>query len=549
MNSRTNLFSLLVLASLNWSTIGSASPIDSYPRQPGIDAIHYTFRVTLRDDTDSVGAEADIFIRFLHDGVTELALDLTEISETNDGKGMTVSEVTSENGPVQWEHEADRLRMTLSDAPEQGELRKFTVRYSGIPAAGLKIGPNKYEERTFFSVNWPNKARQWLPMIDHPYDKATSEFIVTAPIHYQVVANGLLQEEMDLGDGQRRTHWRQSVPIPSWLNALGVARFSSRHFGSVNGIPLQTWTFHQDREAGIATFDVPTRQAMTFFIEHIGPYSYEKLANVEAMGVGGGMEHASAIFYGAGAVKMEPATGLVTHEIAHQWFGNSVTESDWDDVWLSEGFATYLTLLATEHYRGRDAFVAGLERSKERVWSGEEKDPEETVVHDNLSDMGEVLSGLQYQKGAWILHMLRWEIGTENFWTGIREFYRRYRDSTASTADLVRLMEEISGQELSWFFDQWLHRTPSPSLEGSWHYASASGEVEIELEQTQPGAPYRLNLEIGIRETDADVPRIEVIRMTEKRQRVRLAVEGEPRSVALDPNTWMLVRAVFRKQN
>ncbi len=294
---------------------------------------------------------------------------------------------------------------------------------------------------------------------------------------------------------------------------------------------------------------VRTRQAMTFFIEHIGPYPYEKLANVEAAGMGGGMEHASAIFYGARSVTMEPATGLVTHEIAHQWFGNSVTESDWDDVWLSEGFATYLTLLSTEHYQGRDAFVAGLERSRERVWSGEEKDPEETVVHDNLSDMGEVLSGLQYQKGAWILHMLRWEIGTEHFWTGIREYYRRYRDSTASTADLVRLMEEISGQELSWFFDQWLHRTPSPSLEGSWRYDSASGGVEIALEQTQPGAPYRLNLEIGIREADADVPRVEVIRMTEKQQRFRLAVEAEPRSVSLDPNTWVLVKADFQQQN
>jgi aminopeptidase N len=91
----------------------------------------------------------------------------------------------------------------------------------------------------------------------------------------------------------------------------------------VNGIPLQTWTFHQDREAGIATFDVPTRQAMSFFSEHIGPYPYEKLANVEAAGMGGGMEHASVIFYGARSVTMEPATGLVTHEIAHQWFGNS----------------------------------------------------------------------------------------------------------------------------------------------------------------------------------------------------------------------------------
>lgn len=559
MNRRTKLFSLLVLAPLAWGAMGSTllpsgemgsiPPIDTYPRQPGIDAVHYVFRVKLRDDTDHIAAETEVSIRFRQEGVTEFLLDLTSASEADGEKGMTVSEVTSGGGPVQWVHEADRLRITLADAPAKGELRRFTVRYGGVPADGLKIGPNRYGDRTFFSVNWPNKARQWLPMIDHPYDKATSEFIVTAPVHYQVVANGLLQEETTLGDGQRRTHWKQSVPIPSWLNALGVARFSSRHFGSFNGIPLQTWVFYQDREAGIASFEVPTRQALAFFSERIGPYPYEKLANVEAAGMGGGMEHASVIFYGARSVTMEPATGIVTHEIAHSWFGDSVTESDWDDVWLSEGFATYLTLLATEHYQGRDAFVAGLKRSRERVWSGEERDPEETVVHDNLSDMSQVLSGLQYQKGAWILHMLRWEIGTEDFWAGIREYYRRYRDSTATTADLVRVMEEISGRELDWFFDQWLHRTPSPALEGSWRYDASSGQVEIELVQTQPGDSYTLNLEIGISEAGAGNPRIEVIRMTEKRQHFQLAVEREPRTVILDPNTWALIRASFRKGN
>ena len=382
-------------------------------------------------------------------------------------------------------------------------------------------------------------------MIDHPYDKATSEFIVTAPIHYQVVANGLLQEETDLEDGHRRTHWKQSVPIPSWLNAIGVARFSSRHFGSVNGIPLQTWVFYQDREEGIATFEVPAREAMAFFMEAIGPYAYEKLANVEAAGMGGGMEHASVIFYGARSVTMEPATGLVTHEIAHQWFGNSVTESDWDDVWLSEGFATYLTLLSTEHYRGREAFVDGLHRSRESVWSGEARDPTETVVHDNLSDMGEVLSGLQYQKGAWILHMLRWKIGTENFWTGIREYYRRYRDSTATTDDLVRVMEEVSGQELSWFFDQWLHRTPSPALEGSWAFDASSGQVEIDLTQTQPGEPYTLHLEVGISGSEGADARVEVLEMTQKEEQFMVPAGAAPQSVTLDPNTWALIRATF----
>jgi aminopeptidase N len=296
------------------------------------------------------------------------------------------------------------------------------------------------------------------------------------------------------------------------------------------------------------TFEVPVRQAMEFFSGHIGEYPYEKLGNVEAAGMGGGMEHASAIFYGERAVGMQPATGLVTHEIAHQWFGNSVTESDWDDVWLSEGFATYFTLLTTEHYRGRDAFVAGLESSRDRVFSMEENRPGGTVVHDNLADMGQVLSGLQYQKGGWVLHMLRHEIGSEIFWAGIREYYARYRDANASTDDLRRVMEEQSGRELSWFFDQWLTRSASPVIDGTWRYDSAANRVVVELSQTQPGDPYRLSLELGITDGDGSMG-VEEIEMTQKRQRFEIVVEGEPETVVLDPNTWTLIEGVVRRRS
>ena len=124
---------------------------------------------------------------------------------------------------------------------------------------------NKFGDRCFFSVNWPDLARQWLPTIDHPYDKATSEFIVTAPAKYQVVANGLLYEQIDLGDGRRTTHWKQSVPIATWLDDIGVAQFASRHFGKAAGVPLETWLFPQDREAGIVSLEEPTRQAIEFY--------------------------------------------------------------------------------------------------------------------------------------------------------------------------------------------------------------------------------------------------------------------------------------------
>ena len=220
----------------------------------------------------------------------------------------------------------------------------------------------------------------------------------------------------------RRTHWKQSVPIASWLYALGVARFAVHHYDVVRGIPQQVWVFPQDREQGYAIFELTGRRAFEFFSDWIGPYSYEKLAHVQAAGIGGGTEHASAIFYGEKGVAGGRAP--VVHEVAHQWWGNAVTEKDWDDVWLSEGFATYFTHLYTEQFDGRDAFVRGLRGRRQTIVTAQKAAPDQPVIHRNLSDMSRVLNRLVYQKAGWVLHMLRGTIGTEKFWTGIREYYR-----------------------------------------------------------------------------------------------------------------------------
>ena len=523
---------------------------DTYPRQPGVDAISYVFRLTLSDDTDEIVGEAVIDLRFVAINSTGFALDL---ASANGGKGMTVSEVQSAGAALRFTHEANLLRVTLGSPANAGERRQIAVRYRGIPAGGLRILKNKFGERCFFSENWPNNARQWLPMIDHPYDKAMSEFIITAPARYQVVANGLLQEETDLGDGRRLTHWKQSVPIASWLNAVGVAQFAVHHAGRVKGVELQTWVYHQERLTGPAWFETTARQAMEFFSEQIGPYSYEKLANVEAAGFGGGTEHASAIFYGENSILTNPntgvtrpGTGLIAHEIAHQWFGDSVTEKDWDDVWLSEGFATYFTLLFVEHYQGRDAFVAGLQRSRDQVFTLEKRSPGVAVLHNNLADMRNVLNQLIYQKGGWTLHMLRSLMGTEKFWAGIRDYYQRYRDGSASTEDFRRVMEENSGLQLSWFFRQWLARAGSPVIEGGWRYDAATKRVVVELMQTQAGDAYILPLEIGI--TTDGPAKIERIELTQKQQQFQIAVDKEPSAVALDPNTWVLMESRFAKR-
>jgi aminopeptidase N len=512
---------------------------DNYPRQPGIDAQHYTFHIALTDATDEVAGDVTADLRFLQSGVTQVVLDLTSLK---DGKGMTVTSVSSRGAALKFQHAADRLVITLDSTPAPGERRLITVQYHGVAGNGLHIAKNKFGDRTFFSWNWPTLARQWLPMIDHPSDKATSEFLVTAPSKYQVIANGTLIEELDLGDGRRMTHWKEAVPIASWLNNIGVAAFASRHFATAAGIPLQTWVFPQDRDNGILTFEEPSRQAIEFFASHIGPFPYEKLADVQVAGMGGGMEHASAIFFGERSVTNRPAFGLVAHETAHQWFGDSVTEKDWDDAWLSEGFATYFASLASEFYDGRDTFAAAMRRSRTNILALEKRTPGIAVIHDNLPEIqnGRAPLPIVYQKGGWTLHMLRGVIGTDKFWAGIREYYRRFRDSNASTEDLRRVMEETAGADLGWFFQQWLLRSGYPVVSGGWKYDPGAKKIELDLAQTQPGDAYRIPMEVAVT-VDGAPPAIRRIECTAKSQKFEIPVDREPSSVELDPNVWVLM--------
>jgi aminopeptidase N len=509
---------------------------DTYPRQSGVDAIHYVFRLSFNDASDEISGESTITLK-LAAGVSEVSLDL--ISAT-DGKGMTVAAVTVGGKPVQFVHQADRLRVPLSKPAGAGEEIAVGVTYRGIPAQGLRIINNIHGERTAFSENWPNRARHWLPMIDHPYDKATGEFVVTAPAHYQIVANGLLMEELDLPAGQRRTHWKQSVPIASWLYALGMARFAVHYYDVVRGIPQQVWVFPQDRDKAYVLFEATGRRAFEFFSDLVGPYAYEKLGHVQAAGLGGGTEHASAIFYGEKGVASGRAP--VVHEVAHQWFGNAVTEKDWDDVWLSEGFATYFTHLYTEQFEGREAMVRGLKNDIMTIEQAQLKLSDQPIIHRNISDMSGVLNRLVYQKAGWVLHMLRGIVGTERFRAGIRDYYQRYRNLNASTDDFRQVMEQAGGVDLTWFFDQWLKRPGMPKLKGTWRYEASAKQVQIDIAQMQAGAPYRIPLEVGVADAGGQ-PRIQRVELSQPSGRFTIPFEREPAAVVLDPNTWILMQA------
>jgi len=532
-----HLVGLFLTIGLILSSVGARA--DTYPRQPGIDAEHYVFRLTLlTTDSNEIQGQATVRLRITQNGAKDAFLDLT--SATPDGKGMTVTQVTSNGQPVQFTHDQNRLKLSLPPNARMGDEVTFDIAYHGAPANGLRLMNNIHGERTAFSENWFHNARQWLPTIDHIADKATAEFIVTTKAEYQVISNGLLVEQLDLPGGLRRTHWSQHVPVSPWLYSIGIAHFIVDYEAPVKGTQLSFWAFPQDADKGLPALERDARGAFEFFSENVGPYAYEKLAHVEAANMGGGTEHATNIFYGEKSVSAGSAP--VVHETAHQWFGDSVTESDWNDVWLSEGFATYFTLLYTEHAQGRDAFAEGLRRSRDTVLRIEKTLPNTPVVHVNFDESRQTgpNNQLVYQKGGWTLHMLRDQIGTAAFWRGIRLYYQAHMNGLASTADLRAAMEQASGQDLSWFFSEWLTRSGVPTIDGSWRYDAAAKQIVVTIRQTQNADPYRFQMGVGVIQTAGALPRVTEAQVKERETTISIPADAAPVSVVFDPNVALL---------
>ncbi|MGH9394470.1 MAG: M1 family metallopeptidase, partial [Terriglobales bacterium] len=508
---------------------------DTFPRPAGFTATHYDFEVTLSDGSNQIQVRDTVTVRATQNGLREVALDLCQLRSvdvpadrsnpcllrtpygvrggaaaavSNAGRGMAVTAVTGAGGTaLQYQQAHDRLLVQLAQPLAAGAEASFTVAYHGVPANGLLIGNNKYGDREFFTNEWPDMARNWLAVVDHPSDKASKRMSITAPRKYQVISNGVKTEQTDLPADLRRTVWREDTPICTWQFSLGAAPFAVDYFGQFHGIPLSAWVYPQEREAGFAGFSAYTEPILEFYSDHIGPYSYEKLAQVEANGTGGGMELASDIFYGY--APSGPGLQLIAHERAHQWFGDSATESDWDDVWLSEGFATYFALLYQEHQDGRDAFLQGVEASAAQARRYAQANPDSTIVHRNLSDISQVIANNAqiYQGGAQVLHMLRGVLGDGTFWAGIRRYYRRFRNANASSLDFQHAMEDACkaapacpsyGRDLGWYFSEWLNRGGIMNVSGSWSYDADAKQLEITLQQApNQGKYYQMPIELG----------------------------------------------------
>ncbi|MSQ46455.1 MAG: M1 family peptidase [Ignavibacteria bacterium] len=521
---------------------------DNYPRNYSIDIIHYSFKLNLFDNTDEIIGSASISILFKKNDIKQVRLDLINKSEQRQGMGMSVESVTCNNQSIPYTHTRDELIIQVATLVEKDKILTFVIQYKGKPADGLKIGPTKFGDRSFFCENWPNRTRHWLPTVDHPYDKATSEFIVKAPAHYKVVSNGLLIEESMIDQNTKLTHWKQSVPVSCWLFVLGVAEFAVQYVDDFNGKSIQTWVYPKDREAGFYDFAEPTKQTLQFYSDYVGPYVYEKLANIQSPSVGGGMETSSAIFYGENLIngkRTERLRNIVIHEVAHQWFGNAITESTWDDAWLSEGFATYFTLLFIENAYGYEEYLKGIKNAKKSVYDYNKKDSTFSIVSNRTAETDPVTSSITYQKGAWVLHMLRDLIGHENFRKGIQAYYKKFMNLNVTTGDFIDEMEKVSSKNLKPFFNQWLNNSVALKIKGSWDYDATSKNIIIKLQQTQSsGFIFDVPVEIVIYDNGA-IPKNLKYTLNTKQAEYRIPAELKPNLILLDPRAVLLAEIDF----
>lgn len=466
---------------------------DGYKRNASVDVTHYDFSISISDTSNIIYGQAAIAVHFTG-SVSTLGFDLKNVGA--DGMGMQVKNVTFDKGSVSWIHSDNRLVITLEDSVKSGSQGIFTIGYSGVPADGLIISNNKFGDRTFFADNWPDRARNWLPCVDHPYDKATVDFIITAPDHYEVVASGYLIERSCMPKHTKLTHWREDVPLATKVMAAGAAPFATRFEGIINSIPVWSWVFAENRKEGFNDYSVALKP-LAFYCQLIGPYPYEKLANVQSRTIFGGLENAGCIFYSENSVTGQgTAENLMAHEIAHQWFGNSVTENDWHHIWLSEGFATYLTAVYQEKTYGKDKSDAIMKSARDRVleYSLRSASP---VIDTTVTDLMSLLNANSYQKGAWVLHMLRRNLGDKVFWDGMRLYYEKYRNQNALTNDFMTVMENVSGKKLDGFFKQWIFEPGEPDLKITASPGRKKGTTDLVVEQTQDHL-FRFEIEVQI---------------------------------------------------
>ena len=500
----------LMLPATNRAAAQTIGPAAQFPYQPGVDVQHYDISLTLPPSGNAIRAIAQITARRART-VDTLRLDLV---------GLTVDAV-SVNGRAR-SARTDSTTIAVPLSANDGQQVRVSVRYHGAPSDGLIIREDSSRGWSAFGDNWPNRARFWIPSVDHPSDKATVNWHVTAPSSMAIVANGsrvsrrvlsataahALELDATVTGGWAVSSFAMRQPIPTYLMVIGAAQMQETALGNTacgyaaNGkcVAQSVWTFSPETPTMPGNFREAGRIVETFS-KLVGPFAYDRLTHVQSATRFGGMENATAIFYSDRAFRTNNVgVSLIAHETAHQWFGDAVTPQRWQDVWLSEGFATYFAALYTQRSRGDSAFLAEMRKIREQIIAAPEVATRPVVDTVGAGTPLTLLNTNSYQKGGFVLHMLRARLGDSAFFGALRAYQRQYRHRTATTDDLRRAFEQRSGQSLATFFSQWLHQPGWTDLSVTWTWKADQSALMLRVQQGAQFAPRALPLELVVRD-------------------------------------------------
>ncbi len=534
------------------------------PDRPA-DVKHVKLDITLDFEQETVSGTVYTTFSALYDDLKTVTFDAVELN---------IERVTLTSGKeLAYSASDKKLTVTLDRAYSYGEEFTIAIEYYAKPRTGLHFIKPAPEDPTRPIQAWtfgqPRYHSHWFPCHDAPNDRATTEIIATVPAQFITISNGALLSVTDHG-ATKTHHWRHDIPHAMYLISLVVGEFAVIE-DSYKSIPV-TYYVRPDRKDDARLYMGKTPEMIRFFSEYTGvEYPYNKYAQTVVEIYTGAMEHTTATTHGFTLLLDKRASldvdlvPVVAHELAHQWFGDLLTCRDWSNGWLNEGFATYFEELWGEYDQGTDYFKYSMLNLKQN-YLGEDAHYRRPIVYHVFYDDGfELFDAHLYQKGAWVLHMLRHQLGESAFRRAIRAYLSRYREREVITADLERTFEDVTGRSLAQFFQQWVYSGGFPAFEVNYSWDSEHNMAKLTIKQTQhvddltPCFVTPVDLAFTIPasdEADKDYNTTEtrIIAMQvivgddgQLEQSYYMPLEREPVMVRIDPDGWLLKTLKFER--
>ena len=420
------------------------------PMQGIVDVRQYDLELWIHPGDTAIRGKITIDLKMLKT-VHELILQFED---------LRITSLKSNSGKTNFKYDGKQIFIHTQKKIKRGRTIQLILEYEGQPSDGLIIRQNE-TRYTVFADNWASRARNWFPSVDHPSDKARFHVTVHTADTLEVIANGVKINESGL-NGQKTIIYHMDHPIPTYCMVIGMAQMSIASEQTAGGIPLYYYTYREDSSLARESFK-RVADMVQFYDSLIGAFPYDRLSLVQSSTRFGGMENSSAIFLADQGVvyrRRSNPEGMLAHEIAHQWFGDAVTQSSWADLWLSEGFATYFSALYFEARDGKNKFDSILDRTRsEYLRRSPKKAP---VIYDGYPQLFQMLNAENYQKGGLFLHALRQAMGDDSFFSAIRKYYSLFKHRNTSTADFQALAEAESRKGLDDLFTIWLRHPGLP---------------------------------------------------------------------------------------